>query len=60
MGGNLNVELRTIKVCLQSMVQSPPPEHPRSLAGHLNIAESLYGLKKKLLCSFPVWKTTIL
>lgn len=47
MGGSLNIDFCTIKVCLQSMmVQSPPPEHPRSFAGHLNTADSLYGLKK--------------
>lgn len=49
MGGSLNIEFWTIKVCLQSMVQSAPSEHPRSFAGHLNISNSLYGLKKIVL-----------
>lgn len=40
------VEVWTIKVCLQSMVPSLPPEHHGSFASNLDIADSLYGLRK--------------
>lgn len=43
----MDVELWTIKDCLQCMYQLLTPKHHTTLANQLNIDESLYGLRKR-------------
>lgn len=46
-GGSLDVELWTIKNCLQCLYQLLTPKHHTTLTNQLNIDDSVYGLRKR-------------